>query len=56
MPDNSKDRTTIYLSPQSKADIQAILAAHPYLKSATAAIAYALNLAASSDKTQRQNR
>ena len=44
--DNSKDRTTIYLSEQSKADVQAIRAAHPYLKSTTAAIAYALNKAA----------
>ena len=44
--DNSKDRTTIYLSEQSKADVQAIRAAHPYLKSTTAAIAFALHLAA----------
>ena len=55
--DNSKDRTTIYLSEQSKADVQAIRAAHPYLKSTTAAIAYALNKAAigSRDAQARAN-
>ena len=48
--DNSKDRTTIYLSEQSKADVQAIRAAHPYLKSTTAAIAFALHLAATDSR------
>ncbi len=47
MPEPSKDRTTIYLTEQDKANIKAILAAMPYLRSATGAITYALTLAAS---------